>query len=838
MEGDRRVENEAPDQDDLEGILEAPTPSQTQVRVWKPNPGPQTRLLSMEIDEVLFGGSRGGGKGQALDAPILTPWGFRPMGSLKIGSAVCNPDGSIARVIGIYPLGVRQLYRVEFADKTSCEVTGDHIWLAWQSNRTRKRNGGKLTGERSAALWTTDAMIPLMGRRCRFMIPTTQAVTFNDAAKYPRRPVPPYALGALLGDGSMSEAAVMLSTADDAIATRVAAEVGGLTMSQTAGKCPSYRVSTSSRMFAYLRKAGLLGKDCFSKFIPQAYLLGSEEERWALLQGLMDTDGWADKDGDIYFTTTSERLRDDVAYLVRSLGGYVTTTEKHPTFTGTDGQKRLGATAWAHRIKLREPSMAFHLERKKALAHSPQSMGKVITSITPSRMAEAQCIQVSHPNGLYITNDFIVTHNTDAGIVWMALPALGPAASPRYRGLVIRRNATDLSDWIDRATMFYSPYGAKRRGNGSGTEFQFPNGAVIRCGHLKDESAYTRYQGHEYQRILVEELTHIARLEDYLKLLGSCRSTVPGLRPATLATSNPGGPGHQWVRRRFIKPAAPGTAFEDGETGRWRIYLPSKLDDNPHLDNADPGYRAFLTGLPDALRRAWLDGDWDALSGQYFPEFDRKAHVIRPLPSIPKHWEVGAGIDWGYSPDPWVCLWIAHDEDGGLIVYREASGNQQTPEEVSARIRDLSNGRRFTRAFGDPSMWANKDGTSTAHRMDIGGTDLWKANNDRVQGWLRIHEFLRVNPATGKPYLRIYDTCTNLIEAITTLQHSERVPEDAAPSEHDHWADALRYYAMSSPMPSERIKERPVPPDERTRLAWEHRDRAAKASKPVYDDPF
>jgi len=204
---------------------------------------------------------------------------------------------------------------------------------------------------------------------------------------------------------------------------------------------------------------------------------------------------------------------------------------------------------------------------------------------------------------------------TDAGIMSL----LYDKDNPLYRALVIRKNADDLKDWSDRASRWYESQGATRVGNPP--EFSFQTGAKIRTGHLKDENAFSKYQGHEYHKILVEELPQIPTEENYLKLASSCRSTIPELRPMIISTGNPDGPGFNWVRKRFNLhgiPTGP-VITTDPETGLKRIFIPAKLSDNPIL-NADPSYKAFLDGLPDGLRQAWRDGSWDDpnIEGGYY----------------------------------------------------------------------------------------------------------------------------------------------------------------------------------------------------------------------------
>lgn len=194
---------------------------------------------------------------------------------------------------------------------------------------------------------------------------------------------------------------------------------------------------------------------------------------------------------------------------------------------------------------------------------------------------------------------------TDAGMAWL----LYNKDNPKFRALVIRHNAEDLRDWIDRARIMYAPTHADFIGNP--TEIRFPSGALVRTGHLKDDNAYTKYQGHEYQNILIEELTQIPTERRYQMLVASCRSTVPELRPQIFCTSNPGGVGHEWVVKRFIHPAEPGVPFVDPVSGRSRVFIPATVEDNPTLMTNDPEYIRFLESLPPNLRKAWRYGEWE-----------------------------------------------------------------------------------------------------------------------------------------------------------------------------------------------------------------------------------
>ena len=262
---------------------------------------------------------------------------------------------------------------------------------------------------------------------------------------------------------------------------------------------------------------------------------------------------------------------------------------------------------------------------------------------------------------------------TDAGIVWMVEPKY--IAHPKYQGLVIRRNSDDLSDWIRRARMMYRSVGGRVAGNPP--VINFPSGAFIRTGHLKDENAYEKYLGHEYQKILIEEITLIPREMDYIKLISSCRSTIDGLPAQVFATTNPGGAGHVWVKARWVDVARM-KPYLDPETGRYRIFIPGKMDDNPHLILKDPGYVKFIEGIKDEkLRRAWRFGDWDTFSGQFFDMWISGIHVVKPF-RLDTNWMRYRGIDWGYS-NPAACIWMAVDYEGNHYQYREFYEAGNTP---------------------------------------------------------------------------------------------------------------------------------------------------------------
>lgn len=395
---------------------------------------------------------------------------------------------------------------------------------------------------------------------------------------------------------------------------------------------------------------------------------------------------------------------------------------------------------------------------------------------------------------------------TFAGLIWLT----EYIDHPRYQGLVIRRNADDLSDWIERARYMYSGLGAKVTGNPA--IIRFPSGAIIRTGHLKDDQAYTKYQGHEYQKILLEELTQIPTEARYLQLISSCRSTVPELRPQVFASANPGGVGHLWVKERFIDPHQPNEWFL-GEDGVKRIFIPATIDDNPTLMGADPEYVNRLEAIKSvdmALYKAWRHGDWNIFVGQVYSEWrpyveSREWHVISKLPCTPEEFELWPkyiGYDWGFN-DPASAHWIAQapENEFGVkrfYIYREMYSPGHTAEWWADEISRITADEPIKYMVMPHDAYSRLGGGQTIEsrfrakdipirRMHEAGTHKQKINRQSM-----LHDLLSEAP-DGLPYLQVLHTCRNLIKTIPALPYSESKPEEIDDKSEDHPFDSATY---------------------------------------------
>lgn len=410
---------------------------------------------------------------------------------------------------------------------------------------------------------------------------------------------------------------------------------------------------------------------------------------------------------------------------------------------------------------------------------------------------------------------------TTAGFAWL----LYDIAHPKLRALVIRKTSDDLSDWLDRANQFYSKLaGITVEIVGRPAEVRFSTGALFRTGHLRDDNAYEKYQGHEYHRILVEELTQIPSEERYLKLISSCRSSCPDLAAQIFCTTNPGGPGHSWVKKRFIDVGPPSKPFTDPDTGRNRIFIPAKIADNPALMANDPNYLAFLNGLPEPLRSAWKDGNWDIFVGQYFKHWDRRTHVVEPF-EIPKNWKRYRAMDYG-SQAPSAVTWWAVNEQGKAFCYRELYASDLTYEELALRVKAMTPADEVIEyTVADPSITNKReqDGRTFytgAELMARSGLSVVGGDNRRIEGWRRISALLKYSQIAW------FSTCVKSIETIPALIHDLNKPEDVDTDCDDHIGDTVRYFVMSRPMPAAKPEEefKPLTPEQKVQR-WQEKRR-------------
>jgi hypothetical protein len=378
------------------------------------------------LPEIKLGGYAGTGKASANSAVVYTPFGPKPMGEIKVGDQVANPDGSVARVIGVFPQGKRPVFKVTCIDGSSTRVTGDHLWLFSLASKKYKSAKSYLGawGRLNWEVNTTEYLRQYLSseRRKRRpswpLLPLTKPVKFTIVGSKERLRLDPYLLGLLLGDGCFRSSTVAFSS-----------NAGELVLPfLEAGYQISPKTGTNELDYAFtgdsglqlrdeLVKLGLWGKYSHEKFVPVNYLHADIESRRAILQGLMDTDGGCDENGGCEFSSTSKQLGESVQWLVRSLGGKATMTEKPSRYRDEAGFLVECRTSYRLYIQIEERSSLFRLVRKvdrcpKAFNGGRSNLKNRIVDIVSDGEEECTCIQVDHPNSLYVTDDFVVTHNT------------------------------------------------------------------------------------------------------------------------------------------------------------------------------------------------------------------------------------------------------------------------------------------------------------------------------------------------------------------------------------------------------------------------------------------
>lgn len=407
-------------------------------------------------DLVLIAGRPGMGKAQPLHSPILLADGtWTTMGEIATGAELASIDGAGSGVVAVHERGDREVFRVMLSDGRATEVCADHLWRVtsrhWSAPRVIN------TAEIVRLLQTTR-------HKGRLSIDLVS----GDFGSSTSLPVDPYLLGAILGDGSTRSANVRLTTADPEMVEEIARRLPpGMIIKRVVG---SYAYSLrgekrnqgKSPLALALEGIGLMGVRGECKSIPPVYLTAGRAARLELLQGLLDTDGWAEKEGAVRFCSTSQALARDVAYLVRSLGGLAAIREKQPTcYVG--GEKRAGATAYTVKIRHPHGETLFKLSRKADRARRGRnaSVRLNIVSVLPVGTAPTRCITVSHPSALYVTDDFTVTHNSALGAT-VALNAAKAGVgvieinSEMTTAQMMRRHLTDLCfDRHGSASPFY-----------------------------------------------------------------------------------------------------------------------------------------------------------------------------------------------------------------------------------------------------------------------------------------------------------------------------------------------------------------------------------------------
>lgn len=354
----------------------------------------------------------------------------------------------------------------------------------------------------------------------------------------------------------------------------------------------------------------------------------------------------------------------------------------------------------------------------------------------------------------------------------------------RQTGSAAKESFIDLIDKTIRGRISYSL---------SNNILQLTNGSRVVLGGFHDENDIDKYVGIEYDVIIVEELNQLSQ-EKYEKLRGSLRTSKPNWRPRMYTSFNPGGRGHTFVKERYVMP------FRENRQQETR-FIPSNYKDNPNLNRE---YIDYLEGLTGDLGKAWRDGDWDLFAGMFFNDFRYNLHSTKPfLPK--KSLQFVAGMDWGraapFSYHVSTLLPVKHEGTvfHRLITFLEVYGIEKKPQEWAEIIKkklsvyDLSPDL-ISISKADPAVFSKGQdmSLSIADQFSREGIRFTPASNDRIGGWVVMHNWLSIAP-DGLPYWIITENCTNLLRTIPLMVHDELHIEDLDTTLEDHAVDDCRY---------------------------------------------
>lgn len=406
---------------------------------------------------------------------------------------------------------------------------------------------------------------------------------------------------------------------------------------------------------------------------------------------------------------------------------------------------------------------------------------------------------------------------------------------PGSTGAIFRQSFPELEGNHIRPLMQEYP-ALRAYYNESKKILNLPNGSSLEFCYCEGARDVSRYQGREWDDLGIDEVGQWLETI-YRTLSGSNRSSKPGIEPRTLLTGNPGGLAHKWLKRLFIE-----RRFNERERPSDYAFIQALVGDNKALLDNDPGYLRKLEAEPnEALRKAYLYGDWDIFAGQYFSEVRREVHMVKPFP-IPEHWNRFGGYDFGFN-HPAAFGWFASDEDGNVFLYREFVKAQLRVDQFAMELNKFADTAKL---YPIPSGWDawtkravinDRAPPTVADEFLKHEINLRRANIDRVQGATQLRNYLSWQNKNGvdtKPRFFIFETCPIAFDCLTRMIHDPDNVEDVLkvdategdPMSGDDAYDMVRYALMSRPAISD-----PLPKKETTFDEWEARLIAQKVTE-------
>jgi PBSX family phage terminase large subunit len=597
---------------------------------------------------ILGGGAAGGGKQSLLDSVVCTPSGFRKVRDLKVGDIITSATtGGQQRIIQLHPILECDYYRIHFIDGTHFDCSSEHLWQLHQAGKKEMDRNRP-----NECVWETQKMYEWIQKKKSGMysdynltIPLCAPVQFAITVTIGNpKPIPPYILGALLGNGCItnsciSNGMVNFTTMDDEIVSefRRYGYIMDYWTQKPGDKAKGYHIKNTS-LICGLKEIGLAGRDAPDKCIPVQYKYSTIQERMELIQGLMDTNGYIDSREHLSISTTGKPLADDIAFIIRSLGGIATITENRAGYKNENDEQIACDDSYDIHFVTKMNRELVRLSCKKErcrdrLNSDHSELRKRIVDIKPVGKRIGRCITVDEPCGLYVADDFTVTHNSYLGSVWLISSCI---RFDNIRAVVARKTLKSLkeSTW-NTIKSILKDWGLKedlnfKINNLEGT-LTFWNDSVIIMKEMADTPSdpnFERFGSSEYTIAFVDEVSEISeRAIEVLfsRLRWRIHETFKTSR--MLMTTNPT---INWVRSRFVQD-------ENGEKVTPRegeAYIPFSVYDNPNVAFRQT-YEAALNKIRDqATKERLLYGNWDFVETNdmaIYNKFDGSKHLVTGL---------------------------------------------------------------------------------------------------------------------------------------------------------------------------------------------------------------
>lgn len=637
--------------------------------------GCQEKFLATNADITIFGGNRGGPL--LVDTKVVTPFGYRRIGDLKTGDIISATDGGMQRVVYRKDHGKLPAYKLMFIDGSTIIASYDHLWnIRRTCYISKKRHINDLNLKDDWRVWTTQQIVDFLQKRKdgelkngHIVIPLCEPVKFTQGIGRGRRPYfDPYVYGALLGDGCTTDTVIkqgkcLLESEPNQVVEEFT--LSGIDMNNIRYKEDSLSnsyVIKDEKLIEDLKYFDIAGHGASDKHIHKYFLFGNVDERWAILQGLMDTDGTVDSRGHCSFTSISEQLAKDVKFLVNSLGGVATISKHEAGYRNDEGEYIRCNDAYEVYIRIKNSERLFRLPYKKERCREynggVSEYTRRIIDFEYVGEQECCCIAVDNANSLFMAEDFIVTHNSKSFSLLME--SLKDIKNPYYSATILRNEKDDLLDLINTSYQLYTQFGYYNKSVNDMT-WNFEKGGKLKFSYYADsfEDFKKRFQGKQYSFIGIDEITHSTY--EKFKYLITCNRNAYGIRNRFYGTCNPDP--DSWVRK-FIdwwigedglpieeRDGVIRYCFMDGDTPDsifwgdtpeevyeqcksiieplWReeyknlgfnkvtmfvksvTFIKGKLEENIALIASDPNYVANLAQQDEEQRSRDLEGNWN-----------------------------------------------------------------------------------------------------------------------------------------------------------------------------------------------------------------------------------